>query len=133
MKYVKHYMYFLAAIMLQSLNMVAADDEVIENYDIELEVGIIYVSEDSFKSGEYTGLEEEGFHGNINFSIISPSAYDSDDEKKIFYEVTGTNLGLDSRSVFARNYSACFRVSRTRDASCAQQEPENHITSGDQQ
>jgi len=101
MKYVKHSMYFLAAIMLQSLNMVVADVEAIKNYDSELEVGIIYVSEDSFKSGEYTGLEEEGFHGNINFSIISPSAYDSDDEKKIFYEITGTNLGLSSRSIFA--------------------------------
>ncbi|MEE8234138.1 MAG: MtrB/PioB family outer membrane beta-barrel protein, partial [Gammaproteobacteria bacterium] len=87
--------------MLQSLNMVVADVEATKNYDSELEVGIIYVSEDSFKSGEYTGLEEDGFHGNINFSIISPSAYDSDDEKKIFYEVTGTNLGLSSRSIFA--------------------------------
>jgi len=101
MKYVKHYMYFLAAIMLQSLNMVVADVEAIKNYDSELEIGIIYVSEDSFKSGEYTGLEEEGFYGNINFSILSPSTYDSEDEKKIFYEITGTNLGLSSRSIFA--------------------------------
>jgi len=133
MKYVKHSIYLLIAIIYLSLNVVAAEEseltentEVIEDNELTkdtdavldkeikedtiendkkpvvyTEAGFIYSSEDSFKSGEYTGLEEEGFLGNVNFSILSPSVYD-DDEKKIFYELTGTNLGLDSRSVFGK-------------------------------
>jgi len=133
MKYVKHSIYLLIAIIYLSLNVVAAEEseltentEVIEDNELTkdtdavldkeikedtiendkkpvvyTEAGFIYSSEDSFKSGEYTGLEEEGFLANVNFSILSPSVYD-DDEKKIFYELTGTNLGLDSRSVFGK-------------------------------
>ncbi len=67
-------------------------------YYSEWEAGTIYISEDSYKFGEYTGLEQEAFYFNGSFLIRSISAYDDDSTK--YYEVTGSNLGLDSRSLF---------------------------------
>lgn len=69
-------------------------------YLSEWEAGTIFISEDSFKFGEYTGLEQEGFYFNGSFLVRSMSAYD--DESTKFYEVTGSNLGLDSRSLFGK-------------------------------
>ncbi len=64
----------------------------------EVEVGIGWVTEDSFKFGEYTGLEESGayFVGNIEYLRRSP--YDGD--STTYFEFQGNNLGLDSRSVY---------------------------------
>ena len=125
MKYIKHYMYFLAAIMLQSLNMVAADDEVIENYDSELEVGIIYVSDDSFRSGQYTGLEEEGFclpRDDFVFLKIWPVSFAKIDSKNLTSDLFWSKnemflFGILATSLtnrdFFKNLSLCMCLTLT--------------------
>ena len=69
-------------------------------YYREWEAGFVYSSADSFKFGEYTGLEEEAFRPNGNFLIRSITPYDKPDGSTKYYKATGTNLGLDSRSLF---------------------------------
>ncbi|NIR32305.1 MAG: MtrB/PioB family decaheme-associated outer membrane protein [Gammaproteobacteria bacterium] len=71
------------------------EDKFIEFYLVELEAGIGYNSEDSFKFGEYTGLESEGpfFIGNVDIHGRAPS----DSEEPYYVDATGTNLGLESR------------------------------------
>ena len=67
----------------------------------EVEIGLGYSSEDSFKFGEYTGLEEEGFFVIGNISLHKRML--QDDGKTRYWDIIGTNLGIDSRSFFA-NY-----------------------------
>ena len=64
----------------------------------EVEIGTVYISEDSFKFGEYTGLKEEGAYAIGNLHIEKVSAYD--DGTTEYWELLGKNLGLDSLSVF---------------------------------
>lgn len=63
----------------------------------EIEVGIGYVSEDSFKFGKYSGLEDQGAYGVLDFDLRGRGRYDSDSAK--YWSLTGTDLGLDSRSL----------------------------------
>lgn len=100
MKYKVHILYLLLAYACLPTNVAFAEDPQEKSLSApvnEVEVGIIYNSEDSFKFGEYTGLQKEGFYLNGNFLVRSPSAYDDDSTE--YYEATGTNLGLDSRSL----------------------------------
>lgn len=60
----------------------------------EVEIGTLYISEDSFKFGEYSGLEEDGVYGVGNIHIQKVSAYD--DGSSEYWELLGTNLGLES-------------------------------------
>lgn len=64
-----------------------------EGYSGELELGAGYVSDDSFKFGEYTGLNDEGgfFVGNGN------ARYRSEDAT--YVDLSVTDAGLDSRSL----------------------------------
>ncbi|HSR72717.1 MAG TPA: MtrB/PioB family decaheme-associated outer membrane protein [Kiloniellales bacterium] len=66
-------------------------------YTNSIEAGIGYNSEDSFKFGEYTGLEEEGPFAIGNVTVRGRAPYDSDSTEH--WEIIGTDLGLDSRSV----------------------------------
>ena len=100
MKYKVHALCFLLAYACPPTNVAFAQDTEKKSLSApinEVEVGLIYNSEDSFKFGEYTGLQEEGFYLNGNFLVRSPSAYDDDSTE--YYEAFGTNLGLDSRSL----------------------------------
>lgn len=63
----------------------------------EIEAGAAYNSEDSFKFGEYTGRDNEGPYGIGNLHIGKRDAYDSEGTQ--YWSLTGTDLGLDSRSV----------------------------------
>ena len=63
-----------------------------------LEVGAGYVSQDSFKFGQYNGLFDKGPYGIFNFDVIGGSPYDSDGTQR--YRIYGTNLGLDNRYVY---------------------------------
>lgn len=63
----------------------------------EIEVGIGYVSDDSFKFGKYNGLQEQGAFGVLNLDLRGRAPYDSDSAK--YWSLTGTDLGLDSRSL----------------------------------
>ena len=101
MKNTKHGLHLLltaACFLPPSIMAEDAGEKPAPAYTSEWEAGIVYSSEDSFKFGEYTGLEEEAFRPNASFLIRSPSAYA--DNSTRFYEVTGTNLGLDSRSLY---------------------------------
>lgn len=65
----------------------------------EVEAGIGVNSEDSFKFGEYTGLEESGPFAILNFDLLQRGAWDSDDTR--YYRIRGDRLGLDSRRLDA--------------------------------
>ena len=60
-----------------------------------LELGLGYVSDDSFKFGEYTGLNEKGgfFVGNASVRFRGEEAH--------YWDINATNLGLDSRALSA--------------------------------
>ncbi|HYD62698.1 MAG TPA: MtrB/PioB family decaheme-associated outer membrane protein [Noviherbaspirillum sp.] len=87
------------AAICASMSLAAhADDEVerLIRPDSEVELGVGYVSEDSFRFGRYTGLEQSGVHviGNI---LINKRGDDAS-----YIEVDGRNLGIDSRSLGIR-------------------------------
>jgi len=60
-----------------------------------IEAGATYVSEDSFKFGEYTGLKKEGFYFLGNIDIEQRDPWDSG--KTLHWRLRGLNLGLESR------------------------------------
>ena len=62
-----------------------------------VEVGAGYVSQDSFKFGEYNGLFKKGIYGIFNFDVRGGGSYDSGDATR--WRATGTDLGLDTRDV----------------------------------
>lgn len=61
-------------------------------YTNAIELGVIYSSEDSFKFGEYNGLEDSGFHALGNLSVLG-------NDGTMRWGLFGTDLGLTSRSV----------------------------------
>jgi len=68
-------------------------------YISEVEIGVGGVDDDSFKFGEYNGLEDSGafFIGNI---MHRKNAVIGDADNN-YWEFSGTNLGLDNRNIFA--------------------------------
>src|SRR6202165_2513308 len=66
----------------------------------QVEVGAGYVSQDSFKFGQYNGLFNRGFYGIFNFDVRSADAYDSDIALR--WRVVGTDLRLDTRKKSAQ-------------------------------
>ncbi|HXF80138.1 MAG TPA: MtrB/PioB family decaheme-associated outer membrane protein [Usitatibacter sp.] len=77
----------------------AADDAVLDLTVPKsvVEIGAGYVSDGSFKFGEYNGLEKKGGFANGNFDLRG-GAYGSDTDPTR-WRVTGTNLGLETRSL----------------------------------
>lgn len=73
-----------------------ADDEMrrLISPTSEIELGLGHVTKDSYKFGDYTGLQRAGTHmiGNILIST-------RDDETLRYFQLTGRNLGFDSRSL----------------------------------
>ena len=65
----------------------------------EIEAGVGYVSQDSFKFGEYNGLYNKGLYGIFNLDVHGGGAYDSGDPSR--WRITGTNLGLQTRNATA--------------------------------
>lgn len=76
-----------------------ADDEVerLIRPDSEVEIGLGYVNNDSYKYGDYTGLNRSGVDliGNVELNKRGQG-------KPTYFELSGRNLGLDSRSVGIR-------------------------------
>lgn len=62
-----------------------------------VEVGAGYVSQDSFKFGEYNGLEKKGIYGIFNFDLRGGGNYENGDPTR--WRATGTDLGLETREV----------------------------------
>jgi MtrB/PioB family decaheme-associated outer membrane protein len=80
-----------------------ADEEQIATLKIPTnfaEFGVQYVSKDSAKFGEYSGLNKSGGYLNGNFDIRGGDAYgDTNGTKR--WELQGSDLGLTSRSAGA--------------------------------
>ena len=62
-----------------------------------VELGAGWLSRDSFKFGEYSGHEDEGPFAIGNIDILQRAPYDGDSTR--YWELEGTNLGIESRSV----------------------------------
>jgi MtrB/PioB family decaheme-associated outer membrane protein len=66
-------------------------------YDNFVEAGIGYNSEDAFRAGRFNGLTDEGGVLNGGFRYLQRGQWDGDDLN--YFEASGNNLGLDSRSL----------------------------------
>jgi hypothetical protein len=64
-----------------------------------LELGTYYQSDDSYKYGDFTGLDQEGFGVLVNFDIRMLAPCEGEDTWIL--RLRGYNLGLDSRSLRA--------------------------------
>jgi MtrB/PioB family decaheme-associated outer membrane protein len=62
-----------------------------------MEFGLLYNSDDSYRYGDYTGLEEEGIHAIGNMDIRGRKRFDSDSTR--YWRLRASNLGIDSRGV----------------------------------
>lgn len=62
--------------------------------DSHVEVGVGYVTQNSFKFGEFTGLNDKGIYGNANFQYVNRAA-----DGAGYLEMQGHDLGLDSPSI----------------------------------
>src|SRR6185369_9399505 len=58
-----------------------------------IEVGGTYVDQDSFKFGEYNGLQDKGLHPKLGFDLRGGGAYDSGSNER--WRVYGSDLGLE--------------------------------------
>ena len=65
----------------------------------KIQLGIGGVSSDSFKFGEYNGLQNSGPFGVSNFFFRGGAAYDSNSTWR--WRLEGTNIGLEDRNLFA--------------------------------
>jgi hypothetical protein len=63
----------------------------------EVEVGVGAVTQDSFKFGEYNGLQRQGAYAIGGFSLSGGGRYDSDSVSR--WDLLGSELGLDTRQV----------------------------------
>lgn len=61
----------------------------------EVEVGGLYVNKDSAKFGEFSGLDQKGAYAIGNFRLFGGDG----DAGTLRWNLFGTNLGLDSRSI----------------------------------
>ncbi len=91
---------------------VAADDAVAQltQPTNTVEVGAGYVTQQSFKFGEFNGLFDKGLFGNLALDVRGGSRYDSDDATR--WRIVGTDLGLNLRNLSAEyGRQGKFRIS----------------------
>jgi MtrB/PioB family decaheme-associated outer membrane protein len=62
-----------------------------------VETGFLYNSHDSYKFGDFIGVDDERIYWLGNMDLRGRRAFDSD--SPIFWRLRASNLGLDSRSV----------------------------------
>src|SRR5664279_5428002 len=58
-----------------------------------IEAGAGYVTDSSFKFGQYNGLFDKGPFGILNFDVRDGTPYDANSTTR--WRIVGTNLGLD--------------------------------------
>ena len=63
----------------------------------EFEIGVGYVTEDSYKFGQFNGLEDDGPFVIGNMKILRRGPYDGEDAR--YWRAHGNNLGLDNRDL----------------------------------
>lgn len=88
----------LLPVAIYAQDLMEEAEELPPVYASEIEIGVGYNSEDSYKFGKFNGLEEQGgfFIGNVNLRKTRPAGDDSLD----YWELSGTNLGLDTRNAY---------------------------------
>ena len=93
-----------AAVMLIAVTALAvsptalyAEDDEGKTFYNEIEFGAAYLSDDSYKLGEWTGLDDQGFYAIGSFRIGERPAWDGDSRQ--YWKITGDDLGLDARSL----------------------------------
>jgi len=88
------------------------DEEIVEPkpvYTSQIELGIGWQSQDSYKFGEFNGLNERGVFAIGNLRISRRDAWDSGGTE--YWTLTGTNLGLDSRNIgFEYGQQGSFKI-----------------------
>ena len=89
----------LAAIGLTIPSLLFAEDlaeevKQLSRTESEIELGAGTVSDDSFKFGDYRGLGEAGGYGIANLRVLDRNA-----DGTGYFEITGRDLGLSSRSL----------------------------------
>ena len=62
-----------------------------------VEIGVGDVNKDSYKFGEYNGLQKKGAYVDAGVQLSGGGAYDSNDARR--YRFEASNLGLDNRSL----------------------------------
>jgi MtrB/PioB family decaheme-associated outer membrane protein len=62
-----------------------------------VEAGAGYVSDSSYKFGQFNGLFDKGAYGILNFDVRNSIPYDADSAMR--WRIIGNNLGLDTRSL----------------------------------
>ncbi|MFP3943121.1 MAG: MtrB/PioB family decaheme-associated outer membrane protein, partial [Alphaproteobacteria bacterium] len=75
----------------------ADDDGAFRHMEVEAGAGV--VTEDSFKFGEYTGLEEDGVFAIGNVELYYRAPFDGGSGS--YWSLTGYDLGLESRDIYA--------------------------------
>lgn len=61
-----------------------------------VEFGLLYVSDDSFRFGRYSGLNRKGLAAVLNLDVLMRDAYDSDSAS--YWSFRASDLGIDSRT-----------------------------------
>lgn len=75
----------------------AAAKEAKPVYASEIEIGVGWASEGSFKFGEYSGIKDKGAFVVGSFSVLRRDPWDGGTAE--YWKITGTDLGLTSRSL----------------------------------
>ena len=92
----------LAVVSAMTSMSARADDEEVKALTTPVnfvDVQGLWVSQSSAKFGEYNGLNKSGGYINGDLGLFGGSAYsDNENGGTMRYKLTGTNLGLDSRS-----------------------------------
>lgn len=76
-----------------------------------VEVGLGFLSDDSYRYGRYTGLTDEGVFAVLGFDIFKRGPWDGDDAT--WWKASATNLGLDSREAsfeYGKQGAYAFRL-----------------------
>jgi MtrB/PioB family decaheme-associated outer membrane protein len=66
-----------------------------------IEAGVGYVTDSSFKFGQYNGLFNKGPYGIFNLDLRGGDGYNNDSDSAVRWRVDGTDLGLDTRTLYA--------------------------------
>lgn len=103
-------LFFTTPVMAQDELMTMEEvEEAPTLYTSEIEVGGGYVSDDSFKFGEYNGLDQKGGFGIANLRVRKFMPVDHSD--RTYWELDGRNLALDNRSVYGEfSQGGLFRL-----------------------
>jgi hypothetical protein len=77
-----------------------ADVQALTNPASQIQAGVVVVSKDSAKAGEYNGLDRRGARPDLSFDLRGGAAWDAADATR--WRLFGSDLGLMNRSLQAQ-------------------------------